>query len=1354
MADPPNGVKGYVPWSDVPGDPKHPLFGHLPVSDVYPIADGRVPGMGHLRSEAEDYLRQVDPKGRAYIPNVAPVKVEDTAESQQRIMARGGRARYAQGGDPVQTALETAQNVKPLGGGYTRPVDYSAPKPDAHGLYSHAAVTAGKMPMAKGSPEQIKGYLLKNGVKPDEMKWSGFDEAFGGRGHVTREQVAHHFASKTPRLDETSLGEGGPGRNSPPAKFEKYSLPGGKKYRETLTTLPSARPVYINTPDDAVAFLAKHYKKTPKEIRDQFGYANARDYIKLAKEHDGLSGTDYQSSHWDDTPNVVLHRRLSDRIDPATRKKMLHLEEMQSDWAQEGREKGFKLPEHELVQMRGRMNAIDQQRKNMRLMQGTSFSPDTITAFDALDKEHASLIDRYNKHNDALPHAPYVDSTAKWMDLGLKRTLHDAAKGGYHKIVITPGEEQAERYDLSKHIKGLTYSPRHKHLEGVDHNGRAVFQEFDVEPDDIAKHVGKDVAQKLLAKEPGADRMHRLEGEDIIVGGEGMHAFYDRMLPQALQKLAQKHDPEARVQLHGHSLENGPALHSLELTPRMRASILKGMPHYESGGAVEERAPRAAGGRGYKDPETKHIADWPWRPLNEVQGDLDLHEIPSHVEKFGSFMDDTAHRAELHGLTPRDLIKAYTITRSSIQRGAVDADKVRAAGLHLPTDLTGKIRPEGAFGTWLHTPQGQRYLDAAEGGRPDEDAIAHAVQVMAPFGKHEKDIPDALRWAARNLPGREGRISELVARARRGRSSPEEWRDATSDVRGIGSSKSGFLASMLGRGDQPTLDARQLVLHTGQPTKAASPHIARKGGAGGVEATDRLAARQSAMRLRHPLDLSPYYQHLAHHAVWDKAGGDTTTHSDVIDALQHAATGGAIKANTSFHNHPLVHAMRAAGLPGLKRGGSAPDDDKIRDTVKRLASPFSGDPAQVAEAMRIVRGLKPDMGAVNADAGYYNINQPLPPSQVTSKIGSLKGVTPATKKAMSWEDLHRQGKGGSFINLGGDRSAAGRMTHINGRKLAWPIDLHAGPDYMRELNPGAVWANNSTHSTALRNTIIAAAKANPKGPVYGVYAPMGPRAVDSSHNMFDAVMAQIPGRGINAKDAAEFDRQIKAGEHIKGNTKEVVKARANTQRQLEKWPGILNAKAASDFARTLPGVRRSAIIKHMDKREWLEKDFPAVGMTRVAISDPDVHTAPGNMIGHRIVELDPDKYTREPTFKHSTYPVPTAGRYVGDLPLVQRQYAMPDPTRALLGNPTSKGEIVHPFSPDKQGRSTVRKMFEEQKQIQPLDYNQLESTMQGLANQKAYGFKRGGSPAAAKSGTPARSTLVDHALRIAAGATR
>jgi hypothetical protein len=79
-----------------------------------------------------------------------------------------------------------------------------------------------------------------------------------------------------------------------------------------------------------------------------------------------------------------------------------------------------------------------------------------------------------------------------------------------------------------------------------------------------------------------------------------------------------------------------------------------------------------------------------------------------------------------------------------------------------------------------------------------------------------------------------------------------------------------------------------------------------------------------------PEMLKPYYQHLAHHTVWDKAGNEETTHEDVMNAMRHAATGGAIIA------HPLVDAMRAAGLPGLNEqsNGSALVDKALQLTRK------------------------------------------------------------------------------------------------------------------------------------------------------------------------------------------------------------------------------------------------------------------------------------------------------------------------------------------------------------------------------------------------------------------------------------
>lgn len=713
---------------------------------------------------------------------------------------------------------------------------------------------------------------------------------------------------------------------------------------------------------------------------------------------------------------------------------------------------------------------------------------------------------------------------------------------------------------------------------------------------------------------------------------------------------------------------------------------------------------------GYQDAPHPKMEGWDWQPLRKVQEQLGgLPEIPSHVENFGAFMDETARRAIKGGLTPRDLIKAYVITRASIQRRAQTADKVRAAGLDIPQD-SNMIRPEGAMGEWLHTPMGQRYLDQAERGKVDEEAVAHAQQVMKPFGLNAET--DALPWAVTHLGPRHKEVSDMVARALTGQSHPDEWRAFAKDLRGIGTAKAGFVASMLGRGDQPTLDARQVILQTGKPTSEAKKPMAKAGYA----AVDRLAARQAALNPRMDPDLEPFRQHLTHHAIWDKAGNEETTHDDVINAMRHAADGGRIgyADGGSVLDHPLARILAEIGMPN-----AAIEHPEVQKAIQRIHSPFSEDPSKVQEALRIASTFKTKTAGETGTGSYYNVKQPVAPKDVKATLMDIPDVKPLERNPMDWEQVYQKIKGGTLINVGGDRSNLGRLTHINDKKLNWPVDLHAGPKYMLEPNKGAVWANSAAHTTGFNKKIREAAK---RGPVYGIYAPMGPQAVDSSHNMFDAVMAQIDKGAISKEDAAEFDAALRAGMHMPPAD------RANGAAAMENWPGILNAKKASEFARKLPGKHRAGVVNLIDKSYWRDRGFPHVGVTRVAITDPDVRDAPSNMLGHRIVEFDPDAHrAEEKSFRHSTYTNASAGKYVADVPLLQRQYVMPDVAAQLLQKPTKKGEVVHPYSADPLGRSTARKMFEEQKQLQPINERWIESVGRGAERQSRYGFMDGGA---------------------------
>ena len=454
------------------------------------------------------------------------------------------------------------------------------------------------------------------------------------------------------------------------------------------------------------------------------------------------------------------------------------------------------------------------------------------------------------------------------------------------------------------------------------------------------------------------------------------------------------------------------------------------------------RPGKAGGGLlgGYTDPKTKNLEDWQWKPLADVQAKLGgLSEIPSHVLSFGQFMDQTAQRAAREGLRPRDLIKAYTITRASIQRQAINSDKLRAAGFDLPPNITGKIRPEGAFGEWLHSPAGQSYLDAAEKGQQHEAAIQNAAQVMKPFGK-DNDLIDALRWAAGNLPGKEGQVSQLVAAGREKASTPDEWRAFTKNIRGIGPSKSGFVASLMGRGDQPTLDARQIILHTGNPAKEASRYVARKGGEGGAEAVNRLATRQEAMNLSLPQELSPYYQHLAHHAVWDKAGDEETTHQDVMQAMQHAATGGKIEPN-HVSTHPVAQIMKAMGFPGLETEAHKADGGEIDDwhgVHEREAQHFAdggvaGAPQKTVKAYKLFKTKKNAPGKLFPL--FVDANTPVPVGQWVDAKAGEPGKTPGKVKSKLGDLAFRPGWHAGDLPI---------ATHIGGRSSN---EQGAPPDY-------------------------------------------------------------------------------------------------------------------------------------------------------------------------------------------------------------------------------------------------------------------------------------------------------------------
>lgn len=348
-------------------------------------------------------------------------------------------------------------------------------------------------------------------------------------------------------------------------KFQQYQLPGGTNYREVLLTLPQ------------------------KEI------VSAKD----AMHGTAIKESGFQSSHWDE-PNVLAHLRLNDRVIDG--KKTLFVEEIQSDWHQKGREQGY----------------AQEPKIDEKAIQ------DTMEEFGGTREEAIQLI-RESEFTDAgkvVPDAPFKKT---WHELAMKRVLKMAVDEGYEKVAWTTGEQQAERYDLSKQISkvelekssGGAYAPKEGEfksglLKAYDKSGKKVISQYVNDPSELPGIIGKDASEKLIqAKEvsgssAGLGTLTRtISGQDLKVGGEGMKGFYDQMIPQFLNKytkkwggrvvegeFAEKRTADFRIpkdQWKGKS--DVYKVHTLDITPFMAKALKQGQAVY----GLQGKTPKEGG---------------------------------------------------------------------------------------------------------------------------------------------------------------------------------------------------------------------------------------------------------------------------------------------------------------------------------------------------------------------------------------------------------------------------------------------------------------------------------------------------------------------------------------------------------------------------------------------------------------------------------------------------------------------------------------------------------------------------------------------------------------------------------------
>ena len=167
--------------------------------------------------------------------------------------------------------------------------------------------------------------------------------------------------------------------------------------------------------------------------------------------------------------------------------------------------------------------------------------------------------------------------------------LRYAAENGFDKVAWTTGEQQADRYNLAKMYDYIerednpSIAGRRIVLAGGNYDNFIVDDNMVVTSSSISEAegkpltevVGKDMAEKMMSLEDG----DTISGDGLRIGGEGMKAFYDQMLPSFMNKYGKKWGVKVG-EVTMPNLEENNTMHSVDVTDAMRESVMQGQPRF------------------------------------------------------------------------------------------------------------------------------------------------------------------------------------------------------------------------------------------------------------------------------------------------------------------------------------------------------------------------------------------------------------------------------------------------------------------------------------------------------------------------------------------------------------------------------------------------------------------------------------------------------------------------------------------------------------------------------------------------------------------------------------------------------
>lgn len=476
---------------------------------------------------------------------------------------------------------------------------------NAIGFTSGLMTAAQTSRMEKGSAQQWSAYLRKQpGVTPAEMEWLEIDEflALNGNG-ASRGELIEYIANNGIQVEETVLG--GSGRLFPTLIQEPASdqlvedlMPAGAdpgsvgilQFKENATgkvfhiiddrgtqeisvrdpngnylDLTTTAALGQQTMADARMAIERYFGENPipgstdgpthAQTQSLEGGSNYREImlsmpeVGPAPENPIGLQEDFTFSHFAEASNILGWFRVKDRVGEDG-KKILFVEEVQSDWHQRGRLFGYKdryetrVMRQKLTALNNDANAMAEDRLPNNQMREEKRWHENRNQADVIIADLDRLVEK-----QSVPDAPFKNNA--WVALVMKRVVRMAAEGGYDQIAWTTGEQQVERNSQLRKIAGtIIYNPMNQSLDALNHQGDLIVTEV-VPRQKLPAFIGREMTNTIEAEitKQGSnpDQVIRIEGDEIQVGGFPMQNFYDNTLGNVTQKAARKLDRTAKT---------------------------------------------------------------------------------------------------------------------------------------------------------------------------------------------------------------------------------------------------------------------------------------------------------------------------------------------------------------------------------------------------------------------------------------------------------------------------------------------------------------------------------------------------------------------------------------------------------------------------------------------------------------------------------------------------------------------------------------------------------------------------------------------------------------------------------------